>query len=148
MADITRTDPFQDVGRYVPFGDLSFSAWPRSLRRFMRELPDEPQIKLDVTEDDKAFYVKAEVPGVKKEDIAIEVDGNQVSLSAEVKREKEEKKGDNVLHSERFYGRQFRSFTLGREVDRDKVEAKLNDGVLEITLPKNGGAASKRVPVQ
>jgi HSP20 family protein len=148
MANITRIDPFQDIGRYVPFGDLAFSGWPRSLRRFMRELPDEPPIKLDVTEDDKAFYVKAEVPGVKKEDIAIEVDGNQVSLSTEVKRENEEKKGDNVLHSERFYGRQFRSFTLGRDVDRDKVEAKLNEGVLEITLPKNGGAPSKRVAIR
>jgi HSP20 family protein len=148
MADITRIDPFQDIGRYVPFGDLAFSGWPRSLRRFIRELPDEPQIKLDLSEDDKAFYVKAELPGVKKEDIAIEIDGNQVSLTAEVKREEAEKKGDNVLHSERFYGRQFRSFTLGREVDRDKVEAKLDDGVLQITLPKNGGAPSKRVPIR
>ena len=148
MTNITRIDPFQELERAVPFRDLEgFFGWPPSLRRWVREMPQEPQLKLDVTEDDKAYYVRADMPGVKKEDVAVEIDGNQVSLSAEVRREKEEKQGENIVHSERFVGRQSRSFTLARDIDRAKVEAKLADGVLSITLPKNGGAPTRRVTV-
>jgi HSP20 family protein len=146
MANITRTDPFREIARFDPFRE-AFPAWGR-LRRLFDELPAEPAIKLDVAESDKAYTVKAELPGVKKEDIAVEVDGNQVSITAEVKREKEEKKGEEVLHSERYYGRQFRSFTLGREIDRTKVEAKYADGVLELTLPKNGKVPTARIAIQ
>ena len=146
MANITRFDPFQDLARFDPLE--GFAAWPRGLRRLFQELPAEPTIKLDVSEDDKAYKVKAELPGVKKDDIAVQVEGNQVSISAEVKREKEEKQDEKVLHTERYYGRQFRSFTLGRDIDRKKVEAKFTDGVLELTLPKNGTAAPEKIAIQ
>ena len=147
MANIIRSDPFQDLVRFDPFRDEGFPSFNR-LRRMFQEMPAEPAIKLEVAEDDKAFTVKADLPGVKKEDIRVEVEGNQVSISAEVKREKEEKKGETVVHSERYYGRQSRSFTLGAEILRDKVQAKYNDGVLEITLPKNGAPAASKIPVQ
>ena len=146
MANITRFDPFQDLARFEPLE--GFAAWPRSLRRLFQDLPTEPTIKVDVSEDDKAYKVKAELPGVKKDDIAVQVDGNQVSITAEVKREKEVKQDEKVLHTERYCGRQFRSFTLGRDIDRKKIEAKFTDGVLELTLPKDGGAASEKIAIQ
>jgi len=149
MSNITRTDPLTELARFEPFRDLeNFMGWPR-FRRWMHELPAvEPTMKVDVTESDSNFIVKADLPGVKKEDIAIEVKGDQVSITAEVKRETEEKKGDTLVHSERYYGRQFRSFTLGTEIDRNNVAAKFADGVLELTLPKIEKAAVKRIAVE
>ena len=145
MASITKFDPFRELARFDPFRDFAPVAWPNA-RRFFQDI--EPAIKLDVTEDEKAFHVKADLPGVKKEDITVEVDGNQVSLTAEVKREKEEKKDEKVVHTERYHGRQFRSFTLAREIDRKKVEAKFADGVLELTLPKNGTPAAEKIAIR
>ena len=148
MSSIIPRDPFPKIARYDPFNDFEgILGFPR-LRRWLAEVPTEPTIKLDVTEDEKAFHVKAELPGVKKEDIAVEIEGNQVSLTAEVKREKEEKKGETVVHSERYYGRQYRSFTLGQDITRDKAEAKFADGVLELTLPKSVAGSSQRIAVQ
>ena len=143
MTNITRYDPFKEFARIDPFT----GNWP-FLRRWMNEVPAEPTIKLDVTEDDKAFYVKAEMPGVSREDIEVQIDGDEVSLSAEVKREKEEKNGETVLHSERYYGKQYRSFTLGTGIDRAKAGAKFENGVLNLTLPKAAPAAGEKIAVQ
>lgn len=145
MVNITRFDPLSDLVSFVPFGNFEdFFRVPR-MRSLVRDLPAEPEIKMDVAEDDKAYHVKAEVPGVKKEDIHVSVQGNQVSITAEVKKEKEERKGETVLRSERYYGMQSRSFTLMHDVDQDKAEAKYQDGVLDLTLPKkvNGGAVKQ-----
>jgi HSP20 family protein len=149
MGNLIKTDPFQELMRFEPFRDFEgfTPSWPR-LRKMFEAMPVEPTIKLDVTEDDKAFHVKADLPGVKKEDISVEVEGNQVSVTAEIKRQTEEKKGEKVVHSERFYGRQYRSFTLGRDIDRDKVEAKFSEGVLELTLPKNGATPASRIAIK
>jgi HSP20 family protein len=106
-----------------------------------------PQIKLDVHEGDGSYTVKAEVPGVSKDDIDVRIDGSQVTISAEVKKDKEEKKGDRVLRSERQYGYASRSFTLACEVDEAKAAAKYQDGILELTLPKKTKTSSKRLPV-
>jgi HSP20 family protein len=148
MTNVTRTDPFQELARFDPFRELEmFTPWTR-FRRWMQELPAlEPMMKLDVVEDERAFRVKAELPGVKKEDIAIEVEGNQVSITAETKRETEEKKGETVIHSERYIGRQSRSFIVGVEIDRDAVEAKFVDGVLEIVLPKCAAAKTQKIAI-
>ena len=89
----------------------------------------------------------AELPGVKKEEISIIINGNEVAVSAEVKHEKIVKDGDTVLRAERYYGKIQRAFTLGHEVDQATAQAKYNDGVLELTLPKKTGAASKRLAV-
>ena len=103
---------------------------------------------INISEDEKAYHVKAEVPGVKREDIDVEIEGNHVSLSAEVRREKEERKGENVVHTERYVGKQFRSFTLRDEIDEDKAQAKMVDGVLELTLPKKATVATHKAAVQ
>jgi len=148
MVNIIRTDPVNELARFEPFWNLdSLIPFPR-MSRWMKEMPTEPVIKLDVTEDEKHYHVKADIPGVKKEDIRVEIDGNQVSLTAEVKRETEEKKGETLVHSERYYGRQFRSFTLGQEIDRARAEARFVDGVLELTLPKTGATPAQRITVQ
>jgi HSP20 family protein len=142
MANITRWDPFDD------FDDLFKGFFLRPMRV---EAPGEQQavrIKMDVKEDDKAYTVHAEMPGVRKEDIQVSVDGNQVSITAEVKREKEEKQGEKVLRSERYYGRVYRAFTLGQEVDQGSANAKFDNGVLELTLPKKAATATRRLTVQ
>jgi HSP20 family protein len=146
MTNLTRFDPFRSVVGFDPFRSMDDLFYmPRT--PFFRALPTEPEMKMDLSEDDKAFYLKAEIPGVKKEDIHIAIDGNEVSISAEMKKEKEERKGETVLRSERYYGRWNRNFTLGHAVDDSKAEAKYTDGVLMLTLPKKGGMAVKEVAV-
>ncbi len=94
----------------------------------------EVQIKVDVKEDKQTYTVHADIPGAKKEDIHVSLDGNQVSISAEVKQEKEVKEGEKVIRSERFYGKVERSFSLENEVDESGASAKYADGVLELKL--------------
>jgi len=107
------------------------------------------QLKIDVSEDDNNYSVRADIPGVKKEDIRVSVDGNQVSISAEAKSSKEEKKDKNLIYSERYEGKVFRSFTLDRDVDESKSQAKYSDGVLELTLPKKVASKnSKQLSVE
>lgn len=148
MANLTRWNPFRQLAQFDPYTDLDEFMKEFGMRPMWRGLPVEPQIKLDVSEDDKTYTVKAEVPGVKKEDINVSIDGNLVSLSAEVKSEKEEKEGKKVIRRERSYGSVSRSFSLGSEVDLNKAEAKYEDGVLQLTLPKKPGAEAKRITVR
>jgi HSP20 family protein len=141
MANITRWDPFEDID------DLFRGFFLRPMRV---ETGSESQvrIKMDVKEDDKVYVVHAEVPGVRKEDIQVSIDGNQVSISAEVKREKQDKQGDKVLRSERYYGKAYRAFSLAQDVDQEGAQAKYENGVLELTLPKRATAVQKRLTVQ
>jgi HSP20 family protein len=106
-----------------------------------------PQIRLDLSETDNAYVVKAEIPGVKKGDIDVRVDGNQVTISAEVKQDKEEKKDGRVLRSERRYGYASRTFSLAHDVDQGAADAKYANGVLELKLPKKAPASGKRLPI-
>lgn len=146
MANITRFDPFGDLTGFHPFRD--FDSMFRFPRTFLRNMPEEPQIKMDVSEDDHAFRVKAEIPGVRKEDIKVAIDGNQVSISAEVKKEKEERKGETVIRTERYYGNQFRGFTLQQDIDSGRAEARYENGVLELTLPKKEPGTAKQVTIK
>jgi HSP20 family protein len=115
---------------------------------FESEVP-ELKMRIDVTEKDNAYEVKADIPGVKKEDINVRIDGNVVQIDAQVKREKEiNGNGDKVLRSERYYGNVSRTFSLADDVDDGKAEAKYADGVLTLALPKRTTAASKKVTVQ
>lgn len=140
MANITRLSPTSDA-----LDDLFRGFFMRPVR--FEEQP-EIQIRMDVSEDDKAYKVLAEIPGVKKEDIHVSIDGNQVSISAEVKNEKEVKEGERLLRSERYFGSAARSFSLAQDVDESAAQAKYADGVLELTLPKKAVAASKRLVIQ
>lgn len=103
-----------------------------------------PRISIDVREDDKSYTVHADLPGVKKEDIDIQVEGNVVRISAESRQEREEKQGERVIRSERYVGRVMRSFTLGMDVDDSAASAKFENGVLELSLPKKPVAESRR----
>ena len=140
MANLSR---FQGYGEGL---DDLFRGFLMSPVRF--EGQPEVQIKVDVTEDDKAYTVHAEIPGVKKEDIHVGVDGNQVSISAEVKNEKDVKEGSKVLRNERYYGSVSRAFSLAQEVDEGAVSAKYANGVLELVLPKRPAARSKRILIE
>ena len=93
------------------------------------------------------YKVKAEIPGVIKDDIHVSIEGSRVSISAEVKKETEEQKGERVIRSERSYGMASRSFSLADEVDQGKVQAKYADGVLELTLPKIPGSSRKDISI-
>ena len=139
IAAFTRFDPFETA-----FPDV-FKGWPmRAMRRLWAE--GEMDIRLDVTEADKEYKVKAEIPGVKKEDINVQIDGNLVTISAEVKKEKEEK-GERYVRQERYFGSASRSFTLASAVDEKAASAKYTDGVLELRLPKKEGGTSKRLAI-
>ena len=84
---------------------------------------------------------------MKKDDIHVSIDGNQVTISGETKKESEEKKGEEVIRSERYYGKVSRSFTLAQDVDESKVVAKYADGVLKLTLPMKSKAATRKITV-
>jgi len=107
-----------------------------------------PSIRMDVKEQEGSYQVHAELPGVKKEDVHVTVDGNQVSISAEIKQEKEVKEGERVLRSERYFGKVSRSFQLAQEIDEAQVTAKYTDGVLELTLPKKAATQARRITIQ
>ena len=149
MTSLTRFDPLTELARFDPFRSFDELFYMPRLPAAYRPMamPAEPSIKMDLTEDDKQFWVKAEIPGVKKEDIHVGIEGKEVSISAELKKETEEKKGETILRSERYYGRCARSFTLTHDVDEMKAEAKYANGVLTLTLPKKGGPAVKQVTV-
>jgi HSP20 family protein len=139
MANITRYNPFEDF-----FQDFGKGFW---LKPLPFPAQSELKMKIDVSEDDKSFIVKADIPGVKKEDIQIDIDDDQISLRAEVKQEKEEKKDEKLVYSERSYGMVSRSFTLPVDVDAKAAKAEYKDGVLNLTLPKKSNGSAKRVAV-
>lgn len=147
MADIIRKDPFT-LSRVDSFGDLDDLFKGFFVRPMAFEGQTQMQIKVDVKEDDKSYTIHADIPGVKKEDIHVTIDGNQVAISAEVKKQKEEKDGEKVLRSERYYGKVARSFTMGHDVDEGQAEAKYADGVLELSLPKKVASSSKKLTIK
>ena len=117
---------------------------------FVKPLHGDPlpaQIKVDVKESPDAYTVHAEVPGVNKDDIHVSVDGNVVTLRAEVKQQDAKTEGERVLRSERYFGEVSRSFQLAVDVDEAKAAAKYDNGVLTLTLPKKRGNGSKRLKV-
>jgi HSP20 family protein len=141
MANITRYDPFNEL-----VDDLFKGFFVRPVAFDGRA--ELPRMKVEVAEKNGTYFVTAELPGVKKEDINVTVDGAQVTLAAEVKREKEATEHDRLLHTERTFGKVTRSFTLPQELDEAKIEAKLRDGVLELALPKKAAAQRKPIAIQ
>jgi HSP20 family protein len=141
MLNITRFNPLEDT----------FENWFRGVPVWLpnpeKRAPEQTQFRMDVSENDKEYQVLAELPGVKREEISITINGNEVAVAVEVKQEKVVKNGDTVLCAERFYGTIKRAFSLGQEVDEASAQAKYTDGVLELTLPKKIAAASKKLAV-
>jgi HSP20 family protein len=151
--DTKRRDDMSNITRFDPFNEMVDDLFKGFLVRPMAYAPYEGReavlrAKVDVAEKNGAYLVSAELPGVKKEDIQVSIDGAQVTLSAEMKREREVSEDERVLHVERAYGKVTRSFTLPQELDESKVEAKFRDGVLELTLPKKAAAARKQISIQ
>ena len=142
MANLTRYSPFDEA-----FDDLFKGFFVRPVAYDDKTQPSV-NIRMDVSENDQSYVVHAEIPGVKKEDIHVTIDGNQVAISAESKYEREQKEGEKVLRSERRYGKAYRAFSLAQDVDEASAEAKYVDGVLELTLPKKAATSAKRLSVQ
>ncbi len=138
MANITRLDPLDDLFRGFFVRPVDFNGTPQQ----------PPSIKMDVREVGDEYLVHAELPGVKKEDIHVIVDGNQVSISAETKQENDVREGERLLRSERYFGKVSRSFQLGQEVDESSAIAKFNEGILELTLPKRMASPNKRLNIE
>jgi len=137
MDRLTRFDPFADLD------DMFRGLMLRPMR-----LDAQPtQIRVDVSESDGAYTVHAEIPGVKKDDIHVDLDGAMVSISAEAHREKEEKT-NRMIRSERYCGAMSRSFTLPHEVDQSGAKARYHDGVLELTLPKKSRSRPSAIAIQ
>jgi len=148
MNNLRTYEPFADMVRGSPMFDLTgLFDLPRT--RFGYATPrTEPSIKMDVTEDANAYRVKAEIPGVKKEEIHVSVEGNTVSISAEFERKEETRKDETLLCSELYRGKVARSFTVMADVDESKAEAKYENGILELMLPKKLGAGTKALEIK
>ena len=136
MSNLTRYDPLDDLFRGFFVRPVDFGT-----------APEAPTLKLDVKEKGNNYLVHAELPGMKKEDIHVHIDGGVVSISAERKQEKEVKEGERVLRSERYFGKVSRSIQLGQEIDESKSIAKFTDGVLELVLPKKAAVQAKRLSI-
>lgn len=126
------------------FGDL--------LTGFFRPIANRPndlipRVKIDVTEGPDAYEVAAEMPGVKKEDLDVRVDGNVITLSGQVEIRHEVKEGDKWLRQERQYGAVSRQFSLATDIDESRTVAKYENGVLHLTLPKRERSGAKRVQI-
>ncbi|MES1981884.1 MAG: Hsp20/alpha crystallin family protein [Pseudomonadota bacterium] len=148
MANIIQRPSYlNDAEGFHPLMEVSDWFNHFGMRPFFRNMETAPQIKMNLTESEKSYLVHAEVPGVNKDDIKVTVDGNRVSISAEVKQEKEEKKGDKVLRRECYQGSNYRSFTLASNIDEGKVQAKYTNGILELILPKKNGSAQKEIAI-
>lgn len=147
MKTLARWNPLRELAPLTSFPEVE---------RYFDEFPFRPltvgyepaaMMRADVTESEKAYKVEAEIPGMKKEDIAVSIDGNTVSITAEVKREKEVKEGEKTLRSERYYGSMSRVLTFPFDVNPATAEASYEGGVLTLTLPKAPGTEARRLAV-
>ncbi|WP_321871464.1 Hsp20/alpha crystallin family protein [Paraburkholderia tropica] len=144
MSNLTRYDPFS----VEPVSDL-FQGLFRPMRGLLAsEEHDLAAMKIDVTESDQAYTVKAELPGVDKKDIDVKIDGNVVSIRAKVERKAEQKEGERVIRRERYSGAFARSFSLGGDIDESASTAQYQDGVLSLTLLKKAPAEQKRMRIE
>lgn len=143
MSNVTRYDPFS----LEPMADL-FQGFFRPMRSLALEGETSlSDIKIDVSESDTAYTVKAELPGVDKKDIDVSIDGNVVSISAKAERDKETKDGERLIRRERYSGVISRSFSLAADIDEGTSSAQYHDGVLSLTLQKKKDAPQKRLQI-
>ena len=147
MSLLTRFKPLKTMARFDPFAEFDDTFRGFGLRPWTRPMEEAPEIRMDVEDFDKSYRIVAEIPGVKKEDIAISVEHGIVSISAEFKREVLPKEGDKILYGERSFGKAFRSFSLPVEVDADAAQAKFENGLLTLDLPKKPNGLTRRIVV-
>jgi HSP20 family protein len=145
--NMTRFNPRSDMLRAGGFPDIRNLLTGLSLAPVLRELEQAPRMKVDIEETDQAYILRADVPGADREDIAVTVDGNTVSITANVQQRRVDPNG-NMITVERIYGEEYRVFTLPQEVDEAKAEARIENGVLVLTLPKKSGGAARRLDIR
>ena len=131
------------------FGDFDdlMSGWFRSpavLRR--EETAKMPAI--DVSENEGAYLVKAELPGVAREDLNVTINDGVLTINAERKEEKKDEKDGRVIRQERYYGKFVRSLRLGSDIDEGRIEAEYENGVLNLSLPKTAEVKPRKVDVK
>lgn len=143
---LTRWNPLRPASTFDPFADLEDLFRGFDTRSLTRPYEKTLEMRMDVHEDDKAYLITVDMPGVRKEDIDVAVEGNQVTITAEVKHEMSHDT-EKEVHRERFSGKAFRSFSLPIEVDSSKAEARYDGGVLNLTLPKKGDTQSRRISI-
>ena len=110
-------------------------------------LPSPGQIRMDVKESGDAYTIEAEVPGVPKEAIHVSIDGNTITVKAEVKQEAS-RSGESYLRSERYYGAVSRCLTLPATINSQQAKAHYDQGVLTLTLPKSSPSATRELTIQ
>lgn len=147
MTQLTRWNPFRSLSRTNQGNDFDDFFRSFSLRPLLRDLDNSPEVRIDVAEDEKNYTIKVDIPGVNKDDINISVEGREVAISAEVKRELE-KKGENDVYSERYRGRVYRNFMLPTEVESSNAQARYENGVLTLTLPKTTDSQTRRITIE
>lgn len=147
MANLRRYDPFTELARFDPFRNFEDLFRDFRMGNITREGEGQQPIRIDVHESETAYTVRADLPGVNKDDIKVDISGNRVTIAAETKRVEEEKQGGNVVRSERYFGEQYRSFTLEHDIDDSKASAKCDSGVLELTLPKKAQQVSRKIEI-
>ncbi len=111
-------------------------------------LPNPGQIRMDVKENGDAYTVSAEIPGVRKEDIHVTIEGGMVMVRAEVKQEDSQTQDDKLLRSERYFGSVSRGIQLPQDVDQGQAKAKYDNGVLSLTLPKKQGKGGQKLRIE
>lgn len=137
MNPIVRRDPFEDLFRGFFVRPVEFDG-----------SAEKPQLRIDVTETPEVYTVSADLPGVRKDDIQVDIDGNTVSITAECVRRRETQEGERVLRNERYAGKLSRSFQLAHDVDESSASAAFADGVLTLSLPKKLGSQGKRLAIE
>lgn len=131
--------------------DQLFEGFFRPLRPFEERARWDLVPAVDVSEDDEQFTVRAELPGVKKEDISVTLENGVLTIGGETRAEsetKEGKEGERYIRQERRYGKYLRSLRLGAHIDEHKIKATYKDGVLELVLPKAEAVKPKRIAVE
>ncbi len=146
MTTLARFNPFRSPARFgtpAALDDLfrNFGLGPAwNQPEFVSDM------RVDIREDDDAYYIDAEIPGVDKDDIDVSVEGNRVAINAETKRENEKKNGKELI-VERSWGKAYRAFALPADIDGDRTEAHYDKGVLALKLPKKTNGAARRIVV-
>ncbi|MFO7765754.1 MAG: Hsp20/alpha crystallin family protein [Pelovirga sp.] len=139
---LAKWDPFREMDSL-----LSRQDWPFRGGAMTAAEGSEWAPRVDISETEKAFTIKADVPGVKREDVKINIEDHVLNIRGESRQEKEDK--DEKMHRvERFYGSFSRSFTLPENVDIDNVDATFKDGLLTLVVPKTEEAKPKSVDVK
>jgi HSP20 family protein len=115
--------------------------------RAIRDISETVWPQIDIFEEPDAFVLKADIPGLEKDDVAINIEGRTLTISGDKRESKREKSKGNYYHLERSFGSFNRCFTLPSNIDEKKIEAHYKNGVLELTLKKTKEFVSKVIEV-